>query len=163
MAQNETPRNNGKTQLQMFMESISEIKSQRTRKELYAFVHVMRKHNLLKLYLKCYFEHGKGLTSLSRLACMISPTVTEIILATTNLKLKPIDMNTLNIRFYVRFKKATENGLLYKDGRNAMHIVTKQSYIRLRNAQDDYWLNPTDWYGLSKMYKNYEDNMMYNI
>ena len=163
MAQNETPRNNGKTQLQMFMESISEIKSQRTRKELYAFVHVMRKHNLLKLYLKCYFEHGKDLASLSRLACMINPTVTEIILATTNLKLKPIGMNTLNFRFYVRFKKATENGSLYKDGRNAMHIVTKQSYIRLRNAQDDYWLNPTDWHGLSKMHKNYGDKMTYNI
>lgn len=163
MEQNESPRNNDKAQLQMFMESISTIKSQRTRKELYAFIHVMRKHNLLKLYLKCYFEHGKGLTSLSRLACMINPTVTEIILATTNLNLKPIGMNTLNFRFYVRFKKATENGSLYKDCRNAMHIVTKQSYIRLRNAQDDYWLNPTDWHGLSKMYKYYGDEMTYNI
>ena len=162
MAQNETPRNNGKTQLQMFMESISEIKSQRTRKELYAFVHVMRKHNLLKLYLKCYFEHGKGLTSLSRLACMISPTVTEIILATTNLKLKPISMDDINVKFYVRFKRA-KNDSFYKDARNAMHIVTKQSYIRLRNAQDDHWLYPTDLYGLSKMYNKYEDNMMYNI
>ena len=163
MAQNETPRNNGKTQLQMFMESISEIKSQRTRKELYAFVHVMRKHNLLKLYLKCYFEHGKGLTSLSRLACMISLTVTEIILATTNLKLKPISMDDINVKFYVRFKRAIKNDSFYKDARNAMHIVTRQSYIRIRNAQDDYWLNPTDWYGLSKMYNKCEDNMMYNI
>ena len=163
MAQNETPRNNGKTQLQMFMESISEIKSQRTRKELYAFVHVMRKHNLLKLYLKCYFEHGKGLTSLSRLACMISPTVTEIILATTNLKLKPISMDDINVKFYVRFKRAIKNDSFYKDARNAMHIVTRQSYIRIRNAQDDHWLYPTDLYGFSKMYNKYEDNMMYNI
>lgn len=163
MAQNETPRNNGKTQLQMFMESISEIKSQRTRKELYAFVHVMRKHNLLKLYLKCYFEHGKGLTSLSRLACMISPTVTEIILATTNLKLKPISMDDINVKFYVRFKRAIKNDSFYKDARNAMHIVTRQSYIRIRNAQDDHWLYPTDFYGFSKMYNKYEDNMMYNI
>ena len=163
MAQNETPRNNGKTQLQMFMETISEIKSQRTRKELYAFVHVMRKHNLLKLYLKCYFEHGKGLTSLSRLVCMISPTVTEIILATTNLKLKPISMDDINVKFYVRFKRAIKNDSFYKDARNAMHIVTKQSYIRLRNAQDDHWLYPTDWHGLSKMYKYYGYEMTYNI
>ena len=90
-------------------------------------------------------------------------TATEIILATTNLKLKPISMDDINVKFYVRFKKTTENGSLYKDGRNAMHIVTKQSYIRLRNAQDDYWLNPTDWYGLSKIYKNYGDEMTYNI
>ena len=144
MAQNESPRNNGKTQLQMFMESISTITSQKTRKTLYAFIHVMRKHNLLKQYLKYYFEYGKGLGNVEFL---FSPTMTEIINKTIDpLRLKCGLFNgNVNQEDLIRFNKRASQDSFYKDSRNALYIIIKQHYIHME-PKNLYWSNPSDWY-----------------
>lgn len=144
MAQNESPRNNGKTQLQMFMESISTIKSQKTRKILYAFIHVMRKHNLLKQYLKYYFEYGRGLGNVE---LMFSPTMTEIISKTIDpLRLQCGSFNgNVNPEDLIRFYKRGSQDSFHKDSRNAVHIIIKQHYIHIE-SKNMYWPNPSDWY-----------------
>lgn len=144
MAQNETTRDNDKTRLQMFMESISTIKSQKTRKILYAFIHVMRKHNLLKQYLKYYFEYGRGLGNVE---LMFSPTMTEIISKTIDpLRLQCGSFNgNVNPEDLIRFYKRASQDSFHKDSRNAVHIIIKQHYIHIE-SKNMYWPNPSDWY-----------------
>lgn len=149
MTQSETPRNNAKTQLQMFMESISTIKSQKTRKELYAFIHVMRKHNLLKQYLKYYFKCGKSLGNVER---MFNPTVSEIIKNTIDLiKLRYGALTTNDELDFLRFKIDISQDSFYKDSRNAMHILLRQHYAHI-DSKNMYWSNNTDWYGMKYRY-----------
>lgn len=144
MTQSETPTTTAKTQLQMFMESISTITSQKTRKTLYAFIHVMRKHNLLKQYLKYYFEYGKGLGNVE---FMFNPTMTEIISNTIDpLRLRCGSFNgNVNQEDLIRFYKRASQDSFYKDSRNAMYIIIKQHYIHME-SKNLYWSNSSDWY-----------------